>query len=195
MRKIFGIAGNMGTGKSTLVKELAKYCHLNIIELDDLRRYALWESIEPKHVNLRQQLAGVFNLDLTNGWLDRDKFTKTLFSSPENLDKYRIIATCGLKADTQEKIESTSLHTAVVWAWLLEEHYTDLLNSFVILTYSFQERLLEALDTENLKQRRSLEPTYSSRLLYKNKFEIIEFDNSAKLNHQAIQILAEKING
>jgi dephospho-CoA kinase len=194
MKKIIGITGNMGTGKSTLAKELAKACPLHIIELDDLRRYALWESTESHHIELRKNLAELFQLELKDTWMDRELFTDILFASSKNLKNYSAIATPILYQDTQIKIKSQDSNTLVVWAWLLEEGYTQFLNSFVILTYCKTERLTQALSDTNLTQRRSLEPSYESRLAFAKDIEIFEFDNSDDMNMQLVQNLVSKIN-
>ena len=194
MNKTFGIAGNMGTGKSTLAKAFAELIQLQVVELDDLRRYALWDSSEVHHKELRQKLAYVFDLALFDGWLDRKEFTKTLFSSSQNLNLYSKIATPLLIQDTQNLIDTSNQHCAIVWAWLLEEGYSSLLDSFVILTHCSEERLTKELDNDSLIQRRSLEPTFESRLAYSKTIPIIEFDNSGTLNRALILKIVEKIN-
>lgn len=194
MKKVIGITGNMGTGKSTLAKELSKITSLHTIELDDLRRYALWQSNEIHHIKLRQKLAHLFNLEIKNTWINREIFTEVLFSSPQNLKSYSDIATPVLYQDTKNKIDSQDINTLVVWAWLLEEGYIKLLNSFVILTSSKKERLTQELSDTNLTQRRSLEPSYQSRLSFNNDIEIFEFDNSDDLNYELINTIVSKIN-
>lgn len=194
MKKIIGVTGNMGTGKSTLAKELSKHCHLHIIELDDLRRYALWESNEPHHVKLRENLAQLFQIEIKCTWISREQFTSKLFSSPESLHAYSSIATPVLHQDTLRNINSTHINTLIVWAWLLEEGYTQFVNSFVILVSCQHERLNQETSDTNLTQRRILEPSHESRLYSARNIKIIEFDNSNNMNTKLIKHLVSKIN-
>ena len=62
------------------------------------------------------------------------------------------------------------------------------------MTSSKKERLTQELSDTNLTQRRSLEPSYQSRLSFNNDIEIFEFDNSDDLNYELINTIVSKIN-
>jgi len=179
--KTIGITGHLGVGKSTLAQRLVKHCDFAIIELDDVRRHALWESLEPQHVLLRKQLADAFNIGLEQSFMNRELLTSIIFQNYENLQKYSRIATPVLKQDVREKIKNNSF---VVWAWFLEETYTDITNSFTILV----KRSVETIPEMSARQR--LEPLYSSKLQYQENFDIMEYNPT----QDNFNFLVDKIN-
>jgi MoaA/NifB/PqqE/SkfB family radical SAM enzyme/dephospho-CoA kinase len=152
MNIVFGITGNLGTGKSSLAIDLQSYwstqgTELKIIELDDVRRYALWKSTQLHHIQLRKDLAKELNI-LSEGefhWLNRKAFTELIFSSKEMLDNYANIATPIFMYDIQKDISSENLDAVIVWAHLLEENYEQLLTSSVILTDCSSETIINRL--------------------------------------------------
>lgn len=187
---IFGITGVMGSGKTTLVHNLqkrflAQNTPLHIIELDDIRRYALWASIEPRHVELRQKLVKAFSLvgQGEHCLLDRHEFGSFLFENEHNLFIYSCIATPVLKLDVKNKIDSITqqdhldkgMYIAIVWAQLLEEGYEEFINSFVIINSCPDNVLLERykkikaispidIDDKEVLKRKKLIASFSEKV-------------------------------
>lgn len=138
---VFGITGNLGSGKSSLAIDLQSYWatqnkQLNIVELDDIRRYALWKSTENHHIQLRKDLSKALKISSDSNlyWLDRKEFTELIFSDRKILDIYVDIATQVLMYDIKKIINLEKLDTVIVWAHLLEENYDKLLTGSVIIT-------------------------------------------------------------
>ena len=152
MKIVFGITGNLGTGKSSLAIDLQAYWatqgkELKIIELDDVRRYALWKSTQLHHIQLRKDLAKELNIPSESEfhWLNRKAFTELIFSSKEMLDNYANVATPVFIYDIKKDIGSENLDAVIVWAHLLEENYEQLLTSSVIITDCSSETIISRL--------------------------------------------------
>jgi MoaA/NifB/PqqE/SkfB family radical SAM enzyme/dephospho-CoA kinase len=189
MNIVFGITGNLGTGKSTLANSLKSYWQnqgksLQIIEIDDVRRLALWQSVQPHHIQLRKDLAEKFGLktESENFWLDRKVFTDVIFSSQDALQDYSEIATPFLKYDVQSALSKAQTDVVIVWSLLLEENYSQLLNSSIIITDCSEQtvfsRLSPSIQSGNdlsyaeLNQRIKLQPGVDSRILLAKKKEL-----------------------
>lgn len=172
---IFGITGRLGSGKSELAQNLLKYTpNLTIVELDEVRRYALWRSSEDHHCHLRQKLAAAFDLATFGDlfWLERDKFTERCFQTEQDLDIYRNIAFPILYADVKKKIKSP---TVIVWAYLLEEHYYPLLTGPVLITDCSTDEVFRRIgiaDTVNIDKRMVHEPTLAQRIQFCSKMNL-----------------------
>jgi dephospho-CoA kinase len=152
MNIVFGITGSLGAGKTSLAVDLQSYWatqgkQLKIIELDDVRRYALWNSSQKHHIQLRKDLAKKLNIQSETEfhWLNRKMFTELIFSSREMLDVYAEIATPIFIADIEKNIKSEDLDVVIVWAHLLEENYDVLLNSSVIITDCLSKTVINRL--------------------------------------------------
>lgn len=138
-RLIFGITGNLGAGKSTLSQLLIPIWkkhgqQLIVIEVDEVRRNALWNSTQIHHIQLRYDLAQLFSLttESENHWINREIFTTMIFSNAENLKKYSALVTPIFHYDIKNIISSTQYDIAIVWTYLVEEKYDSLLNSSIV---------------------------------------------------------------
>lgn len=206
---VYGITGSLGVGKSSLAKELRYHwncihdSYLYIIELDDIRRYVLWESIDNEHVALRIELAKLFSLTPRTeyAWLERSEFTRILFSSKKKLQDYSLIATPVLKAYVQKEIKKHP-YCLLVWAYLIEEDYLSLINKFTLLVntpaHIVLKRFYQVFSEDNLQnydvmQRIIIEPSYESRLIYLQQQNInhYEYNNDDHFDKHSIQKLVE----
>lgn len=174
-----GITGALGSGKSTLAHKIkTNNPHYHIIEVDDLRRYVLWESLEEEHLSLREQLCHAFHLPV----FDRVIFTDLIFSSIENLSLYRSIMTPVLKNMVQQHITQYN-YCIVVWAYLIEEQYVDMVNIVYLTSCPFhviKDRLSISNEDSHLHQRFVFEPSYQSRIDYliQHHYTYIEYNNA-----------------
>lgn len=161
---MFGITGEIGIGKSTLADALNKNHQLpiHILELDEIRRHILWESEHPKHVDLRKKLAQAFHLPVQTeqAWLNREDFTVQIFSSPESLRLYSILATPVIYSDIH--IHFHGKYDVLVWTHLIEEGYDDLCDfiievkshtpverdSFLEYRFEIQKQVFQPVETK-----------------------------------------------
>lgn len=190
MNKIIGITGTLGSGKSTFAHYLKQSNpSLHILELDDIRRYALWHSQEPHHILLRQKLASAFNLKHVNPYymLDRKHTTECIFQDTHSLSLYSAIATPILQQDISHYIQQHKGTFVIVWAYLLEEHYDAFINGSVFIVDCelslINERLLQQNDNlskQDILKRKSIEPTYENKvqLALQRNIEFIEVKNT-----------------
>lgn len=125
------ITGSINSGKSYFANEIKKRMNFQIIEVDDIRRHILWNSIDSEHVFLRKNLADLFSLPVIgmHALMNREIFTHKIFESPENLYNYSQVATPVIK-NYINKIQKND--SFLVWVYILEEGYDDLCNGKVV---------------------------------------------------------------
>lgn len=193
-RKIFGMTGNLGSGKSTLSLYLQKLWewdgkHLSIIEIDTIRRYALWTSCLSHHIQLRRDLGQIFNLATIgkNHWIERDEFTNLIFSSMDSLNLYRSIANPVFFFDVNQHLNRTSADCIIVWTYLLEEKYHQFINSMITISYvstqTWSQRFIsDHLAFSEVQKRINFEPTIEERI---NLCNIDQLDYELFNNDQA----------
>lgn len=130
MSRRFGIAGGMGSGKSTLAAQLARPGLCRVVEVDDLRRRALWASRARRHVAMRERLAAAMGLATSgpDGLLDRAALAARAFSGRDAIEAYAAATAPTLREDASEACAAEGPPTAIVWARLVEDGYADLLD-------------------------------------------------------------------
>lgn len=133
----FGITGDISSGKSHLSLLLKSHLpFVNIIEIDDIRRYILWHSVEPTHISIRKELSTLFS-EKTHShfyWMNRETFTQKLFSSSYFLSLFSKKMTPIIKEYIKHHYFKKNTVNVIVWVFLLEENYNELLNGEIILT-------------------------------------------------------------
>lgn len=204
--RIWGIAGALGSGKTTLAKSLPQYFSnpIQVIEIDDVRRYILWFSVEKEHIELREKLGRVFNVKTVGDehWLNRETFTHLIFSSSKLLSSFSKIMTPFIKNHIDRMLSENKDHQDVflVWNYLIEESYTDFVNQFIILIDTKTDIILDRLEKEQdnafntISQRLALQPSIESRIhtLKENNIPFVIFNNDDDLYcEQFSQILKD----
>lgn len=170
MRKILGVTGRIGSGKSTVCNELAFKFGYSIIEVDVIRYALMKKDITPAAVEFRKKLAHAFDVELSgdHAWFDYDAFAKKLFSSKENVSKCADIMTPYIKAEIRAQLATTQGNVAIAWAYLIEHDYLELVDSVLLVTCSdsaFEQRqYLLVCSIDDAIQRRNLEPSDDQRI-------------------------------
>lgn len=203
---IWGIAGSLGAGKTTLAKSLTQYFSnpIHVIEVDDIRRYILWFSVESEHIQLRKKLGNFFQINTVEEehWLNREAFTHLIFSSEQLLNSFSQIATPIIKKHIHRMLKENDDYQDIflVWNYLVEEHYTDFVNQFVILMDTQPNIILERLEKQDdkalntISQRLALQPSIESRIqiLKEKDIPFVVFNNDEDLYcEQFSQILKD----
>lgn len=171
----FGITGDIASGKSYLSLLLKSHLpRINIIEIDDIRRYILWYSVENEHIEIRKKLAILFEEKTYSNffWINRITFTTKLFSHSSYLSLFSKIMTPLIQEYIKHHYFKQNSINVIVWVFLLEEHYDNLLNGEIILTN------FKSIKDNNLKNREKIQKELFQRNL--NKITFI-FNNNEQL--------------
>ena len=100
MRKIIGITGGIGTGKSTVSAYLKEQGY-PVVDADQIARKVTEKGSETLAELARNFGTGILD---RNGELDRRRMAELAFSSPENKARLEAIVTAQVIAETAEKI-------------------------------------------------------------------------------------------
>lgn len=179
---IIGITGIIGAGKSFLSHKLKSQYHANIIEIDDIRRDMLWQSLSQDSVNLRKELIKEFHITTYNKnyFFDRTNFTKKIFSSEIILQKFNSLCKPYFCTSIKERIKTNSLN-CIVWVNLIEDYYVDLIEHLVFIDISEHQWLkynqnnltfmLERynMQTEMIEKKKLLQQLSISYEVYSNE--------------------------
>lgn len=216
---VFGVTGALGSGKSsfslackTYLKSINK--DITLIDLDDIRREALWWSTKEHHIQLRKDLSQIFCLTTNTDffWFDREVFTNIIFSHADSLALYSQIATPFLKYDVEQKIKEGKETVAIIWTYLLEENYDSLINSSVVIIecneenitkrllknneHSSNELSINELSINELNQRRNLESSHDKRikLAHEKTIPYLIFNNDQnKINREILPSIYQQL--
>lgn len=137
---IFGVTGNISSGKSFLLKIFPdisekRKMNLHIIDVDQLRRYILIYSKKSRHIILRKELNEKLGLSLNdndikiNGELPGEK----IFHDKGKMLLYKKIVNPEIFLLIKEEIEKFNGLIAVEWAMLAEDNMLNIVNNNVIL--------------------------------------------------------------
>lgn len=182
---IIGVTGGLGCGKSTVAKALSIVLGLPLIEVDELRRYALWHSTEPRHIELRISLAVAMELETSSPefWLNRAKLTEKIFKNRGSVELF-----AHLTKEAMRELAMANLHHGGVIAWsrLLADGYVPLLRGPLVLVECPVPVRLARLSlegpTEEACHRIKLEPTFrEQRWAHANIPDLVLLDNSGTI--------------
>ena len=93
--ELIGITGTIGAGKSFLAQSFSLLYpqyenRINVIEIDNIRRNLLWESLSALALDLRLKLIKTFNISHydKNLFFNRKDFTEYIFSHTDILQQF-----------------------------------------------------------------------------------------------------------
>ena len=134
---VIGITGFLGVGKTFLANYIAKEKNAEIIEIDNLRRFFLWESDDANAIDLRIELACNFDLSFIgrNFILNREETTNLIFKNKDNFKTANKIIARYLKEHVKKIIKKDSNYI-LVWAYLVEDDYTALIDNLILVNVS-----------------------------------------------------------
>lgn len=144
MKKIIGVTGGLGAGKSTVMSILEEECHGEGIRMDQLGR----ELMEPKGpcyapvVELFSREAPGETVVRMDGSLDREKISSLVFQDGKLLAGLNAIVHPAVKIEVNKRIaQSKAELVALESALLLEEQYDQICDSVWYVYVSVQERV------------------------------------------------------
>lgn len=171
MKKVIGITGSIGSGKSYAVEAFKTICEQNKInasffDVDDIRRNIL---------------------DKEN--IDRIELNKKIYNNQDEMKKYKDFINPKIKEYLTKQINNTDGFIFIEWALLIEDGLYDLVDS-IIMVYCKKEIQINRLENgdlgkEEVIKRMNLQLTNEQKLekikQLKKEFYIIDTSNNPKI--------------
>ncbi len=177
MKKVIGITGSIGSGKSYAVEAFKRMCKQNKInasffDVDDIRRIIL---------------------DKEN--IDRVELNKKIYNSQDEMRKYKNFINPKIKEYLTKKINNMDGFIFIEWALLVEDGLYDLVDS-IIMIYCREETQIKRLENgdlgkEEVIKRINLQLTNDQKLekvkqLKKEFYSIDTSNNPKKQEYESI---------
>ena len=172
MKKVIGITGSIGSGKSYAIDIFKKICKerkINAIflDVDDIRR-----SILEKEK------------------IDREQLNKKIYNSRKAMEEYKNVINPKIKKYINEKINKSNGVIFIEWALLLEDNLYDIVDS-IIMVYCKEEIQIKRLENgdlgkETVMKRIKIQLTNEEKIdkikQLKKEFFVIDTSNNPKEN-------------
>lgn len=172
MKKVIGITGSIGSGKSYAIDTFKKICKerkINAIflDVDDIRR-----SILEKEK------------------IDREQLNKKIYNSKKTMEEYKKVINPKIKKYINEKINKSNGVIFIEWALLLEDNLYDIVDS-IIMVYCKEEIQIKRLENgdlgkETVMKRIKIQLTNEEKIdkikKLKKEFFVIDTSNNPKEN-------------
>lgn len=172
MKKVIGITGSIGSGKSYAIDIFKKICKerkINAIflDVDDIRR-----SILEKEK------------------IDREQLNKKIYNSRKGMEEYKKVINPKIKKYINEKINKSNGVIFIEWALLLEDNLYDIVDS-IIMVYCKEEIQIKRLENgdlgkESVIKRIKMQLTNEEKIdkikQLKKEFFVIDTSNNPKEN-------------
>ena len=172
MKKVIGITGSIGSGKSYAIDIFKKICKerkINAIflDVDDIRR-----SILEKEK------------------IDREQLNKKIYNSRKAMEEYKNVINPKIKKYINEKINKSNGVIFIEWALLLEDNLYDIVDS-IIMIYCKEEIQIKRLENgdlgkESVIKRIKMQLTNEQKIdkikQLKKEFFVIDTSNNPKEN-------------
>lgn len=177
---VIGITGSIGVGKSYIASKIEKEFNANIIEVDNIRRFFLWESLEKESLLLREKIINLYKIEnvLENYFFDRNLFTEKIFKTKKELKKINKICTPFFKDYIKKQIIKNKLN-CIIWSNLIEDNYLDLIEHILLIDISDNDwHKLNNKNIELILRRKKVQSSINEKINYLKKvnksFEIIK---------------------
>ena len=180
MKKVIGITGSIGSGKSYAVDIFKKICKENkikaiFLDVDDIRRNILKEEN-----------------------IDRTQLNQKIYNDKKSMEEYKQFINPKIKKYLNEKISQNDGVIFIEWALLLEDNLYDIVDSIVMI-YCQEEIQIERLENgdlgrEEVIKRINLQLTNEQKVdkIKKLKKEFFIIDTSDSPNEKEYEELLKK---
>ncbi len=172
MKKVIGITGSMGSGKSYAIECFKKICYskntkATFIDVDDVRRNILIKES-----------------------IDRNKLNEKIYNDCNEMEKYKSFINPKIKNNLVEQIKKNEGFIFIEWAMLIEDELYDIVDS-IIMIYCNKELQIKRLKKGDLKKediikRINLQLTNEQKIekikQLNKEYYIIDSSNNPKLN-------------
>lgn len=180
MKKIIGITGSIGSGKSYAVDIFKRICKENkikaiFLDVDDIRRNILKEEN-----------------------IDRAQLNQKIYNDKKSMEEYKQFINPKIKKYLNEKISQNDGIIFIEWALLLEDNLYDIVDS-IIITYCQEKIQIERLENADLRReevikRINLQLTNEQKIdkIKKIRKEFFIIDTSDNPNEKEYEELLKK---
>lgn len=131
MKKVIGITGSIGSGKSYAIDIFKKICK-------DKRINAIFLNVDDIRRNI---------LDIEK--IDREQLNKKIYNNKEAMQEYKKFINPKIKKHLIEQINKNNGVIFIEWALLLEDELYDIVDS-IIMVYCKEEIQIKRLESGNL---------------------------------------------
>ena len=172
MKKVIGITGSIGSGKSYAIDTFKKICKerkINAIFLD---------------------VDGIRRSILEKEKIDREQLNKKIYNSKKVMEEYKKVINPKIKKYIIEKINKSNGVIFIEWALLLEDNLYDIVDS-IIMVYCKEEIQIKRLENgdlgkESVIKRIKMQLTNEEKIdkikQLKKEFFVIDTSNNPKEN-------------
>lgn len=169
--ELIGITGTIGAGKSFLAQSFSilypQYENrINVIEIDNIRRNLLWESLSALALDLRLKLIKTFNISHydKNLFFNRKDFTEYIFSHTDILQQFNQLCKPFFIQEINQLRKEDKVNL-LVWVNLIEENYLPLLDFIIFVDVTEKTWLQRNLnDLESLQTRIKFQTNYNEKI-------------------------------
>ncbi len=169
--ELIGITGTIGAGKSFLAQSFSLLYpqyenRINVIEIDNIRRNLLWESLNALALDLRLKLIKTFNISHydKNLFFNRKNFTEYIFSHTDILQQFNQLCKPFFIQEINQLREEDKVNL-LVWVNLIEENYLPLLDFLIFVDVTEKTWLQRNLnDLELLQTRIKFQTNYNEKI-------------------------------
>lgn len=169
--ELIGITGTIGAGKSFLAQSFSLLYpqyenRINVIEIDNIRRNLLWESLSALALDLRLKLIKTFNISHydKNLFFNRKDFTEYIFSHTDILQQFNQLCKPFFIQEINQLRKEDKVNL-LVWVNLIEENYLPLLDFIIFVDVTEKTWLQRNLnDLESLQTRIKFQTNYNEKI-------------------------------
>lgn len=169
--ELIGITGTIGAGKSFLAQSFSHLYpqyenRINVIEIDNIRRNLLWESLNALALDLRLKLIKTFNISHydKNLFFNRKDFTEYIFSHTDILQQFNQLCKPFFIQEINQLRKEDKVNL-LVWVNIIEENYLPLLDFLIFVDVTEKTWLQRNLnDLESLQTRIKFQNNYNEKI-------------------------------
>lgn len=145
MKKVIGITGSIGSGKSYAVEKFKKICKKNKIEaiflnVDDIRRNIL----EQENI-------------------DRNELNRKIYNNQKDMQKYKQFINPKIRENLIKQIDNSDGFIFIEWALLIEDKLYDIVDS-IIMIHCKRDVQIKRLENEEIIKRIKLQLTNEEKI-------------------------------
>ncbi|MDJ0660843.1 MAG: dephospho-CoA kinase [Crocosphaera sp.] len=153
-KRMIGLTGGIGTGKTTVSHYLATVCHIKVLDADSYAREAVQKN-SPILQNIKERYGTDICLD--NGELDRKKLGNIIFNDSEEKEWLESQIHPYVRQRFQEEMEKSQEQIIVLDIPLLfESKLTYLVTEIWVVSCSYEQQLKRIMNRNHLTEKEAI---------------------------------------